>query len=350
VLVATQEQLKVTKEKQIKAQAEAKELARVLAGGESKVTFPRGLEWAAEELSSVPYLDPGWLGLRVGEVVRSVVEDMLHLRRELQESRAREAEMTALLGEQAAAALLGVPGALAKASDAGAPSFLEPMGAEAEAEAAAAAGGAAYFTGVVRCRPELWSRGEVASCVRQLWAKRAQMEKTSTSAIPYPKVFRALKAEAMAQSGGGAGMGMHMGMLVASALNFEAALEALQSTDPALHLFLHVYRGAFSTEIYSEMYKEAMSLHRSVTVLAEHNGGAKAGLRYKHACTCLHMHVRMSPLAQPLYSASPPHAHSYPAHAHVIVAHACTCACTRTCTHLDSRARVIVAHACIYMT
>ena len=105
------------------------------------------------------------------------------------------------------------------------------------------------------------------------------MEKTSTSAIPYPKVFRALKAEAMAQSGGGAGMGMHMGMLVASALNFEAALEALQSTDPALHLFLHVYRGAFSTEIYSEMYKEAMSLHRSVTVLAEHNGGAKAGLR-----------------------------------------------------------------------
>ena len=224
VLVATQEQLKVTKEKQIKAQAEAKELARVLAGGESKVTFPRGLEWAAEELSSVPYLDPGWLGLRVGEVVRSVVEDMLHLRRELQESRVREAEASALLGEQAAAALLGMPGTAAKASDAGAPpSFLEPMGAEAAAEAAAAAaaGGAAYFPGVVRCRPELWSRGEVASCVRQLWAKRAQMEKTSTSAIPYPKVFRALKAEAMAQGGGGAGI--HMGMLVASALNFEVA-------------------------------------------------------------------------------------------------------------------------------
>ena len=194
----------------------------MLAGGESKVTFPRGLEWAAEELSSVPYLDPGWLGLRVGEVVRSVVEDMLHLRRELQESRVREAEASALLGEQAAAALLGMPGTAAKASDAGAPpSFLEPMGAEAAAEAAAAAaaGGAAYFPGVVRCRPELWSRGEVASCVRQLWAKRAQMEKTSTSAIPYPKVFRALKAEAMAQGGGGAGI--HMGMLVASALNFE---------------------------------------------------------------------------------------------------------------------------------
>ena len=34
-----------------------------------------------------------------------------------------------------------------------------------------------------------------------------------------------------------------MGLLVASALNFEAALEALESTDPALHLFLHVYRG-----------------------------------------------------------------------------------------------------------
>ena len=215
---------KQTKEKQLKAQAEAKELARVLAGGESKVTFPRGLEWAAEELSSVPYLDPGWLGLRVGEVVRSVVEDMLHLRRELQESRVREAEASALLGEQAAAALLGMPGTAAKASDAGAPpSFLEPMGAEAAAEAAAAAaaGGAAYFPGVVRCRPELWSRGEVASCVRQLWAKRAQMEKTSTSAIPYPKVFRALKAEAMAQGGGGAGI--HMGMLVASALNFEVA-------------------------------------------------------------------------------------------------------------------------------
>jgi hypothetical protein len=222
VLVTTQEQLKQSQEKLRKAQAEAKELARVLAGGESMVTFPRGLEWAPEELSSVPYLDPGWLGLRVGEVVRTVVDDMLHLRRELQESRAREAEAIALLGEQAAAALLGVTGTATKVSDAGVPpSFLEPMGAAAAevAAAAAAAGGAAYFPGVVRCRPELWSRGEVASCVRQLWAKRAQMEKTTTSAIPYPKVFRALKAESMAQGGGGAGI--HMGMLVASALNFE---------------------------------------------------------------------------------------------------------------------------------
>ena len=55
-----------------------------------------------------------------------------------------------------------------------------------------------------------------------------------------------------------------MGLLVASALNFEAALEALESTDPALHLFLHVYRGAFSSEVYAEMHKEAMSLQRSV--------------------------------------------------------------------------------------
>ena len=45
--------------------------------------------------------------------------------------------------------------------------------------------------------------------MRQLWAKRAQMEKTSTSPVPYPKVFRAVKAEEMAQPGGGTGM--HMG-------------------------------------------------------------------------------------------------------------------------------------------
>ena len=42
--------------------------------------------------------------------------------------------------------------------------------------------------------------------MRQLWAKRAQMEKTSTSPVPYPKVFRAVKAEEMAQPGGGTGM------------------------------------------------------------------------------------------------------------------------------------------------
>ena len=47
---------------------------------------------------------------------------------------------------------------------------------------------------------------QVAACVRQLWAKRAQMEKTSTSPVPYPKVFRAVKAEEMAQPGGGTGM------------------------------------------------------------------------------------------------------------------------------------------------
>ena len=98
--------------------------------------------------------------------------------------------------------------------------------------------------------------------MRQLWAKRAQMEKTSTSPVPYPKVFRAVKAEEMAQPGGGTGV--HVGLLVASALNFEAALEALESTDPALHLFLHVYRGAFSSEVCAEMHKEAMSLQRSV--------------------------------------------------------------------------------------
>ena len=166
---------KQTKEKQLKAQAEAKELARVLAGGESKVTFPRGLEWAAEELSSVPYLDPGWLGLRVGEVVRSVVEDMLHLRRELQESRVREAEASALLGEQAAAALLGMPGTAAKASDAGAPpSFLEPMGAEAAAEAAAAAGAGQPSAAELEAAGRLAMESKVAEAGKQLEEQRRQ--------------------------------------------------------------------------------------------------------------------------------------------------------------------------------
>ena len=105
-LVLAQEQLRLTKDKHRKADAEARELARVLSGGEAAGTFPDGLDWANEdeELRGVAFLDEGWKGKRVGQVVASVVGDMVSLRAQLAAARAREEQLAALLAQAYAAA------------------------------------------------------------------------------------------------------------------------------------------------------------------------------------------------------------------------------------------------------
>ena len=269
LLTAVQEQLRLAKDKHHKSQAEAKERERVLKGGESRDAFPDGLDWAAEELDGVAFLDQGWMGKRVGEVVSSLVTDLLELKEQLAASRAREAETAALL--VAAGVPLGAP-ALGDEPGKGGGAARGASFLEAGGPTQARWGG---FSGVVRRRPELWPRDETSSYVRRLTQKRAQMEKAAGAPPPYADVFRKVASAALegaTAAGGGGGGGGHEGLLCAMALNFEAALEALEESEPALHLFLHVYRGRFSSDVYSEMEKEAKALHRSLAVLSEREG------------------------------------------------------------------------------
>ena len=64
------------------AKAEAEELRRLLAGGESHARFPSGLQWADASLDDVAYLDPAWRGKQVHSIIDDLVLDVLTLHRE----------------------------------------------------------------------------------------------------------------------------------------------------------------------------------------------------------------------------------------------------------------------------
>ena len=174
---------------------ERDELTRLLAGGESRLMYPNGLDWAADSTAGVLYLDPGWRGQRVGAVVGRLVRDIVALHSALEVAKAAAGGAAG-----GAAGALALPPPLFSLESNDEYGDFEPTATGAEAaevlfEGSASAPpqqlrkedkpvselllrgrvselgdkGGSSFGGLIRLRPEQWPLEEVRGAVRRLW-------------------------------------------------------------------------------------------------------------------------------------------------------------------------------------
>lgn len=281
------------------AKAECEELRRILAGGESHSAFPNGLEWAAEDLGEIAYLDPGWRGRQVHGIIADLVDDILTLYRH--SGATYKPSSTAALTRSGRRGPLFTLDAIDGA-----------MGSEARAvvllqgETSYLREGGSSFDGFVRLRPFLWPLDDVRSCIRKMWTEYKRRVLTlqgrrgrdgavsptpSSGNLMLPETTIQIMHELMASwltsyhqakaegaydgEGGGGGGGrkpkreaVHKGLLCSDMYNLQASMWRLRDDEPQAAIFCQVCIGRLPPSTFAELHKTCNSLYRSLSTVA----------------------------------------------------------------------------------
>ena len=312
-----------------KSNAERDELSRLLAGGENRLLYPNGLEWAAEQTSSVAYLDPGWRGQRASGVISQLVEDLLRLHQS--GGGGASAASAASAAPQPAQALPPLftldedefsdaaanPGG--NSSDGGGGGGQPPGGPFAVSllrgrVSAVREKAGSSFDGFVRLRPELWPVEEVRATVYKLWqdfkrkmapggigarrpfgaedttaatlqeltaafltARHHSLEEAAASGQAVSTAAEsAIEATKSGKRRGSYGSKkekkeMHKGLLCADTYNLHAAMWGCRDVEPQAALFLQVVLGRLPPSSFLEVHKVLTSFYRSLTSAAKND-------------------------------------------------------------------------------
>ena len=324
------------------ARAEVDELSRLIGGGESHALYPNGLQWGDSELD-VMYLDPGWRGKQVHDIIGDLVVDVLTLHHQKKMTEQPKAGGGAAAAPSAGSSSQPSPmfqldtTDLAAVGCEGAPKLT--AGVVASADTTAASGivllqgdpnkARAAFDGFVRLRPSLWGVEEMQLAVRRLWTaykkhpKVLSLQGGANRALPAHKrfmkpeliveIFSDLTARYLAErheskptgepaavtaataimEGGRRssltsrrddGPPPHPGLLCADTYNLHASMWGLRKgSDPRIAMFVQVCLGRLCPGIFAELHKICNELYRALNAVSKNERVPTDQLRMKLA-------------------------------------------------------------------
>ena len=316
------DQLKRTQANLKAAKAEVDELKRMLAGGESHMLYPNGLQWADHALD-VAYLDPGWRGSTPHEIISDLVLDVLTLQHSRKAGGSGTGgggggtggggETTQMFALESAD-LQGIGGHGGPDSAEGA----DPSGAIALLRGEQSKSrGMSSFDGFVRVRPGLWKIDQVRDCVKRLWTSYRKhprvltMQGGARRALPpaerfmRPEIVQEILGELMSNflahrhaeaerlaagtpsdarsTSNNNAANSHRGLLCADTYNLQAAMWALRDEEPICAMFVQVCLGRLPPGIFAELHKVCSGLYRSLASAAKNEKVSLDAVRQKLA-------------------------------------------------------------------
>ena len=287
------------------SKAEAEELRRILAGGESHSAFPNGLEWAADELEGVAYIDPGWRGRQVHTIIADLVLDILTLHH-LSGTNYAQSSANALVVNGTRGPLFTLDAQ--DGADGSEHRAVVLLQGEHSSLRAAGSG----FDGFIRLRPFLWDVHDVRAAIKKIWteykrkvltlqgankrgasAQSRLMLPDQTAQILHELTVSFLenwKRQNDAGDGGGSGSperggagggrgaadsssghkkeAVHRGLLCADTYNLQASMWRLRGEEPQAAIFCQVCIGVLPPGCFAELHKMCNGLFRSLSSAA----------------------------------------------------------------------------------